>query len=297
MSLRSYRRVVAVAFASLWIIIVTGALVRITGSGLGCVDWPACNESRFIDVSTGHAAIEQLNRLFTGVVAASVAAAVLAGVRVRPRVPGLVPLAVGLVVGVLAQVVIGGIVVRTGLNPWSNVAHYLVSVLLVTGAWALWRRTAFESVGRSAGASAGASDEGAVTSWRWIVVALGAAAVVAGTIVTGSGPHAGDERAVRIGVQIRDASRVHGAIVWAFLASVAWLGWRARRNPEIRRAASVLIGLGAAQTAIGYAQYALGLPIGLVAVHVAGSIAVWVATLSLWRASGGFGVGVASVVD
>jgi cytochrome c oxidase assembly protein subunit 15 len=204
-----------------------------------------------------------------------------------------VALAVGLVVGVLAQVVIGGIVVLTGLNPWSNVAHYLVSVVLITGAWALWRRTS----GDAAGGAAGASDAGAVSSWRWVVVALGAAAIVAGTIVTGSGPHAGDERAVRIGVQIRDASRVHGAIVWAFLASVAWLVWRARRSPAVRRAASVLIGVGAAQTAIGYAQYALGLPIGLVAVHVAGSIAVWVATLSLWRASGGFGARAPRVVD
>ncbi|MEN9286446.1 MAG: hypothetical protein RIS39_438, partial [Actinomycetota bacterium] len=127
LSLRRYRVIVWIAFVSLYVIIVTGSLVRLTGSGLGCVDWPACNEERFVDVSTPHAAIEQLNRLFTGVVAASVIAAVLAALLVRPRQRRLVRLALWLVAGVLAQVVLGGIVVLTGLHPLSNMGHFLLS--------------------------------------------------------------------------------------------------------------------------------------------------------------------------
>ncbi|MGA1262175.1 MAG: COX15/CtaA family protein, partial [Ilumatobacteraceae bacterium] len=137
LSLRRYRVIVWVAFASLYVIIVTGSLVRLTGSGLGCIDWPACNEERFVDVSTPHAAIEQLNRLFTGVVAASVVAAVLAAFFVRPRQRRLVRLALWLVVGVLAQVVLGGIVVLTGLHPLSNMGHFLLSIALMYGAYLL----------------------------------------------------------------------------------------------------------------------------------------------------------------
>ena len=109
--LRTYLLVARVALAALVAIIITGSLVRLTGSGLGCVDWPACNEERFVDVSSGHAAIEQANRLFTGVVAAAVIAAVLFALATRPRVKRLIWLSVGLVLGVLAQVVVGGIVV------------------------------------------------------------------------------------------------------------------------------------------------------------------------------------------
>ncbi|MFM2114194.1 MAG: hypothetical protein RL643_1153, partial [Actinomycetota bacterium] len=115
LSISRYSVIAWIAFASLYIIIVTGSLVRLTGSGLGCVDWPACNEERFVDVSSPHAAIEQLNRLFTGVVALSVIAAALAALAVRPRNQRLVRLAMLLVLGVLGQVVLGGIVVLTGL--------------------------------------------------------------------------------------------------------------------------------------------------------------------------------------
>ena len=137
LSLRRYRVIVWIAFISLYVIIVTGSLVRLTGSGLGCVDWPACNEEQFVDVSTPHAAIEQLNRLFTGVVAASVVAAVLAALFVRPRQQRLVRLAIWLVAGVVGQVVLGGIVVLTGLHPLSNMGHFLLSIALMWGGYLL----------------------------------------------------------------------------------------------------------------------------------------------------------------
>ena len=144
MTPRRFRIATGVALGSLCVIVLTGALVRLTGSGLGCVDWPNCNESKFVDVSSSHTAIEQLNRLFTGVVSASVIVAVLLAHRLRPARRDLVLLAWSLVVGVLAQVVIGGIVVLTGLSPFATMAHFLVSMVLVACAMALYRRSAAE---------------------------------------------------------------------------------------------------------------------------------------------------------
>jgi len=126
LSISRFRIIAWLAFASLYIIIVTGSLVRLTGSGLGCVDWPACNEERFVDVSTPHAAIEQLNRLFTGVVAASVIAAMIAAFAVRPRDKRTVRLAALLVLGVVGQVVLGGIVVLYGFAPVEQHGSFLV---------------------------------------------------------------------------------------------------------------------------------------------------------------------------
>ena len=132
---QTFRRVVWSAFGSLYAIIVTGSLVRLTGSGLGCSDWPNCNERKFVDVSSGHAAIEQINRLFTGVVAGSVILAVSTSVFLNPRVRKITANAGALVLGVLVQVVLGAYVVLTGLNPWSNMAHFLVSIVLVSSAF------------------------------------------------------------------------------------------------------------------------------------------------------------------
>ena len=134
------RGVVWIAFGSLYAIIVTGSLVRLTGSGLGCSDWPNCNETQFVDISSGHAAIEQINRLFTGFVAASVILAVSTSLFLKPHVRRITANAGILVVGVLIQVVIGAYVVLTGLNPWSNMVHFLVSVFLVSSAFLLIKR-------------------------------------------------------------------------------------------------------------------------------------------------------------
>ena len=131
LSYSSFLRISRISLVSLYAIIITGSLVRLTGSGLGCADWPQCSSTKFVDVSTGHAAIEQVNRLFTGVVSAAVIAAVLGSIFVTPRRRSLIWLSSGLVVGVLAQVILGAVVVLTGLNPWSNMAHFLVKNGLV----------------------------------------------------------------------------------------------------------------------------------------------------------------------
>lgn len=301
LSLRRYRVIVWVAFVSLYVIIVTGSLVRLTGSGLGCIDWPACNEEQFVDVSTPHAAIEQLNRLFTGVVAASVIAAVLAALFVRPRQPRLVRLALWLVAGVLAQVVLGGIVVLTGLHPLSNMGHFLLSVALMVGAYLLvdavsseGQREARELAAETGARSSGRQRTTDLTWWQLrggpivvgsrIVVVLTLAAIITGTVVTGTGPHAGDETAPRFDFMITSVVRVHGVAVWLVVMASLWLGfrlWRKGADQRVQRGFEWFLFAAIAQGGLGYLQYFTGVPVTLVAIHVALSILVWLAALRL----------------
>lgn len=277
---RTFRVVCALALASLCTIILTGALVRLTGSGLGCVDWPRCNESKFVDVSTTHTRIEQINRLFTGVVSASVIAAVLLAHFRVPRRRDLIVLAWGLVGGVLAQVVIGGVVVLTGLNPFANMAHFLVSMVLIACALALFRRS------------------GSPQSCRWfrdlpepfgrVSRLLGLVAVlviVTGTVVTATGPHAGDEEAVRFGFALTSVARVHSTSVIVMVALLVYLMVTARRRvgslgPEAGDALYMVAVVAVFQGAVGYVQYFTGVPVVLVAVHIAGATALWLAVCS-----------------
>lgn len=296
-ALRRYRLIARLAFGSLYVIIVTGALVRLTGSGLGCVDWPQCNEEKFVDVSTPHAAIEQLNRLFTGVVAASVIAAMLAALFMRPRVGRAVRLAWLLVAGTLGQVILGAIVVLTGLHPLSNMGHFLLSVALI--AWAFWLVDAVSVRGL-----AEASRYSSRTHWRsllapesWrlgpanrvpalsrLVAFLTLTAIVTGTVVTGSGPHAGDESSPRFDFAVSHAARVHGASVLLAVATAVMLGVVLRRDGagrELQNAFEAYLFLAVLQGGVGYLQYFTGVPVALVAIHVALSVAVWLAALNL----------------
>ena len=256
-------------------IVLTGSWVRLTGSGLGCSDWPECNADRFVDVSSWHAAIEQVNRLLTGVVAASVVLAavssfVVKGLERRGRwLAGL------LVVGVLAQVVIGAYVVWTGLNPWSNMTHFLVSALLVTLATVLVRISG-EQV------SLPIADSG-IRRLAWGLACAASVAIVTGTVVTGSGPHAGDENAIRLGFEIRDVARIHSGSVWMTMIVLLALAVRIRKM-EVRALfgpVSVVLGVFIGQGFIGYLQYFTGIPSALVALHIAGSVAATVAVTNL----------------
>ena len=284
---KGFLRVAQTAFASLYLIIITGSLVRLTGSGLGCADWPRCSESKFVDVSNSHAAIEQVNRLFTGVVAASVILAVLLSVRLRPKRRDLVGMSVGLVVGVLAQVLLGGIVVLTGLNPFSNIAHFLVSIVLMSNAYMLLQharifRTQEAVLPRR---EPEISNPRIILLVR-IVLFLTGAAVVTGTVVTGSGPHAGDENAIRIALAISTAAKIHSITVITCLVTALILFLVARREPTSWRILAHplerFLAIGFLQGLIGYVQYFSGLPMLLVAVHVALSVAVWLGALDLF---------------
>ena len=287
---RGYLRATQGAFVALYLIIITGSLVRLTGSGLGCADWPQCSESKFIDVSSTHAAIEQINRLFTGVVAASVILCVLLSLRLKPKRRDLIAMSIVLVAGVMMQVIIGAIVVWTGLNPFSNIAHFLVSIFLMTTAYMLVRhasifRTTDEVAPRGEPLLKGQTIEKIV---KTLLVATGAA-VVTGTLVTGSGPHAGDETAIRLGFAMPTIVRTHSAFVWLTVGILLVSLHMTRKNTEakkllmrpLKRFAVVVLFQGA----IGYLQYFLGVPIGLVAIHVATSVAVWLCALDIYWSS------------
>lgn len=284
---KGFLRVSQTAFASLYLIIITGSLVRLTGSGLGCADWPRCSETKFVDVSNSHAAIEQINRLFTGVVAASVILAVLLSLRLRPKRRDLVAMSVGLVIGVLAQVVIGGLVVLTGLNPFSNIAHFLVSILLMSNAYMLLQHAKIVRTTEDVQARRVPEiTENRVLLLVRIVLVMTGLAIVTGTIVTGSGPHAGDENAIRIGLAINVAARIHSISVLICLATAGVLVLTARRSATSWRILAHplerFLGIGLLQGLVGYVQYFSGLPVFLVAVHVAISVAVWLGALDLY---------------
>jgi cytochrome c oxidase assembly protein subunit 15 len=280
MSPATYRKVTIAALVAVCLIVVTGASVRLTGSGLGCADWPNCNASKFIDVSTTHGAVEQVNRLFTGVVMVAVVAAVLGAVRRRPRRRDLTRLAILIALGVPMQGLVGAIVVLTDLNPFANQQHFLLSMVLVALATVLVSR-------------AGEPDDGVRTptvtrsTARQVqaVTVLTGLALVSGTFVTGAGPHAGDEKAKRFDVAISSIARVHSITVLATIGVAIALLWRLRTRHADRAVLdnhlTTWMVLAVAQAGVGYTQYFSGVPAILVGVHVALATGLWLATVQL----------------
>lgn len=271
-----YRRITAAALVALSLIVVSGAAVRLTGSGLGCPDWPTCEEGRLVAPMEYHAMVEFLNRTVTGLVSVAVALAVLGSVVRVPRRRDLLWLSLGLVAGVAAQVVLGGLTVLFHLSPPLVMAHFLLSMVLIANAVVLHHRAAHD------GGPAVPLVSGEVAAMTRILVAAAAVVLVTGTVVTASGPHGGDEDVERLGFFLPDVARVHGIAVVLFLALTLLTLWRAHREGapgEVRRAGEVLLVVLCGQAAVGYVQYFTGVPELLVGVHVAGAVAVWIAVL------------------
>ncbi len=282
-----------VALVLLVAIVVTGAGVRLTGSGLGCTDWPRCTEETFTPSSDLHAKIEFYNRMITGLVSVAVILAVLGSLRRAPRRRDLVWLSWGLVGGVVGQIVLGGLVVLSDLNPWLVQGHFVVSMILVADAAVLTHR-------------AGQPDDvvqrpivtPALLRWGRVLVGMAIAVMLTGTLVTGSGPHSGHNEADpgaskveqlaaakdvrRLPIAVHDAARIHGTMMIVFLIATIWVLVQIRRHqPDGKLAASTTWLLTALilQGAIGYTQYFTGVPPGLVALHILGASLVWVAVL------------------
>jgi heme a synthase len=265
---------------SLAVIIETGALVRLTDSGLGCEDWPNCSSTKLVDVSSRHAAIEQLNRFFTGAVALAVIAAVLGSLVRRPRRRDLTWLSLSLVAGVLAQIVLGGITVLTDLHPASVQSHFLLSMAILAAAIVLHHRAG------EPGGPYTLTVAVAVRRHVFGVVVLVGLVLVTGTVVTGTGPHSGDEEARRFGFAITTVVRLHSVALLATLAALLALAWRLRRRdvtawPVLAEPLTALLIVAVIQGTLGYVQYLNGVPIVLVAFHIAGAIAVWWAAVRL----------------
>lgn len=283
-----YRRVTFLALLALGFIVVTGGAVRVTGSGLGCPDWPTCAEGRIVAPLEYHALVEFVNRMVTGTVSIMVIVAVLAALRRRPYRRDLVWLAGGLVLGVIGQIVLGGLVVLFHLYPPLVMGHFVLSMVLVANAVVLHHR-AGQADGPVGGRARGGGpltggDPGlrALASW---LVAWAAVVLFLGTVVTGSGPHAGSHEGQfveRLPFVVGDVARLHGLAVWMLLALALYTVWRVYRDrapAEAQRRGAVLLAVLCAQGAVGYLQYFNDVPAPLVAVHIAGATALWVAVL------------------
>ena len=272
-------RVFRVALAALALIVLTGAGVRLSQSGLGCPDWPACSAHRLVAAWHYHAVIEFGNRVVTvGVTLAVLAALAAAWLRV-PRRRDLMGLAAGLVAGVVAQAVLGGITVLAKLAPGWVMAHFLVSMVVIAVGVVLVRRSGQPDDGERR------ARVGGDVQWVGrILVALTAVVLGLGTVVTGSGPHSGAVGVGRLPISARDAAEVHSGMVLMLVgfALAAAVLLRSPRVPsDVERHGRVLVYALAVQGAIGYAQYFSGVPAPLVELHVAGALAVWLSVLRL----------------
>jgi len=249
-------------------IIVTGAAVRLTDSGLGCSTWPQCEPGEFTPVFheavSFHPFIEFGNRTMTGVLMVIAVLMAIAVWRTRPdlRWWGIVP-----GIGIIAQAVLGGIVVRTNLNPWLVAPHLWLSVILV---WlAVYIALRYRNAPRREGAP--------LTGLRLINLGIFVVVMFLGALTTGAGPHSGDPEATeRLALDPALIARVHAASVWLFLITLAALIFFLRNDrsagerDEVRKAWTVLILASLLQGAIGYVQYFTGLPILIVELHLVG---------------------------
>ena len=283
LSADGYHRICGFALALLAIIIVTGGAVRLTGSGLGCSDWPTCEQDQFVPEADFHGWVEFGNRLLTGLVSVAVILAVLGSMARNPRRTALVRLSWGLVAGVVAQIVLGGIVVLSHLNPWLVLGHFALSIVLVGNAVVLRHRAGDHL--RAAGPST-PTPSNRIRSMATGITLFSVVVLATGTLVTGSGPHAGsrDDPIPRLPFAPPDISRVHGTTVVLFLAMVAALALAVRSDPTGERLRPRMQALGTVvvvQAAIGWTQYLTGVPELLVGFHLAGATALWATVVSL----------------
>lgn len=274
---RTYQRITLLALVALGFIVVTGGAVRLTGSGLGCSDWPTCESNRLVAPLEYHAMIEFVNRMITGLVSVAVILAVLGSLVRTPRRRDLTWWSLGLVAGVIGQIVLGGITVLFELAPPFVMGHFVLSMVLIWNAVVLHHLASTPD----APARSDVSDE-----VRWmgrLMVGAAALAIMLGTVVTGAGPHGGDADVERLDLVVGDVVRFHGAAVVLFglitLATLWMLRQRDQLRADILRRGEILLVVLVAQAAVGYAQYFTGVPVGLVAIHLLGSVCVWIAVL------------------
>ena len=260
------------------LIILTGAIVRLTGSGLGCPTWPNCAPGSLIPVAQQvegfHKYIEFGNRLLTfAVLAISIALFVVALMRKKRQIIlwGSLPL-----IGTLLQAVLGGITVLTGLNPFTVMAHFLLSIILVAISVKIFAYFSEKTYQYKL--------PKIVDIYLQILTLIGFIVIVLGTITTGSGPHSGDEIAARFNLDMREVAWLHADSVLLFVGLVIGLQVITRLDKDLfylQINAKILLAICVIQGFIGYVQWFSSVPWILVSVHVAGAVITWITLVNL----------------
>ena len=263
------------------VIVVTGAAVRLTASGLGCPTFPRCTDDSLVVTREmgAHGVIEFGNRLLTFVLTAAVLTAVVAALRAGRR--DLLRLALVLLGGIVAQALLGGVTVLTGLNPVTVMAHFLVSMALIAVAVTAYERIDVREpdhdVRREVRFGAG------------LLTAVVGATLVLGTVVTGTGPHSGDRKvADRLPFDLETVTQLHADLVFLVVGLTIglWLTVRVSGAPPLLpRRVATLLAVVLAQGLVGYTQYVTDLPLVLVGVHVLGATLVWITTVRVLLAT------------
>ncbi len=258
-------------------LVVTGGAVRLTGSGLGCPTWPQCTPGSYVPVAGQiqgqvHAWIEFGNRLITFVLVIAALVTLIAVLRSGRR--DLRILAVGQFLGIFGQGVLGGITVLTHLNPISVASHFLLSIILIAAATSLFTRRHTPAIKKLS--------ELAPDIFSRAHVSLSALVLVFGTVVTGSGPHAGDINAPRLHIKIQTAALIHGSAVVLLLLLTLAFYLSKQTSPATKKLLTIFALISLAQGLIGLIQYLQGVPELLVATHLAGSTLVWIAAWRVW---------------
>jgi cytochrome c oxidase assembly protein subunit 15 len=256
------------------LLILTGGAVRVTGSGLGCPTWPECTADSYTPVAGQaegalHAWIEFGNRLLTFLLFFAAVAMVIVVLRAGRK--DLRLLALSQIAGIFGQAILGGITVLTKLNPFSVASHFILSIILIAASHSLLIRSESERIA-----------EPKRSRYLTIHTLLTFIVIAAGTLVTGAGPHAGDSETPRLDIPVATVAAIHGyLVVVLILLTIAGIYKRFNNfADDTQRYLTIMLAISLAQGVIGYAQYLLGVPEGLVAAHLLGSAILWIAA---WR--------------
>lgn len=277
----AFRTIALAAVWALGLTIVSGAAVRLTGSGLGCPRWPDCTTTSVVAPLQFHAWVEFGNRLINAFVTVASIGALATALRRRPRRRDLSLLSAGLVAGLLLEVVMGALVVYSKLAPTLVSVHFLLGVALLALAVVLHQRAALVD---EAGGPRLLVDRFQLLLARAVLAMVGVV-VVLGTVVTSTGPHGGAPGTPRFHFSLHSVAQLHGSaaetLMLITLALLVSLARKGAPRPVLRRA-QIMLATMAAQAAVGYTQYLNGDPVALVAVHVAGASLVVVAVLRFY---------------